>query len=106
MPEAEPGPVDPVKLALENAKAYKKSVQMNKNSKIEKNPAEDSGGIAGNGGTGAGSDSDGGEKELPASVNIAMEKAKEYKKSKGAVGGGDINAGENKGTISGNLFKF
>ncbi|KAM1811898.1 hypothetical protein ACFX12_028481 [Malus domestica] len=100
-PEAEPGPVDPVKLALENAKAYKKSVQMNKNSKIEKNPAEDSGGIAGNGGTGAGSGSDGGAKELPASVKIAMEKAKEYKKSKGTVGGGDINAGENKGTISG-----
>ncbi|XP_008245282.1 PREDICTED: uncharacterized protein LOC103343400 isoform X1 [Prunus mume] len=91
-PEAEPGPTDPVKLALENAKAYKKSVQMNKKLKIEKNPVKDGDGIAGNGESGP-DGAGGGKKEVPAAVKIAMEKAKEYEKSKGIVGG-DINAGE------------
>ncbi|ONI20700.1 hypothetical protein PRUPE_2G029800 [Prunus persica] len=91
-PEAQPGPTDPVKLALENAKAYKKSVQMNKKLKIEKNPVKDGDGIAGNGESGP-DGAGGGKKEVPAAVKIAMEKAKEYKKSKGIVGG-DINAGE------------
>ncbi|PNT52291.1 hypothetical protein POPTR_001G024200v4 [Populus trichocarpa] len=43
-PDPEPGPVDPVKLAFEKAKAYRNSIETSKNVKIEQNPVEDSGG--------------------------------------------------------------
>ena len=47
--EPEPGSVDPVKLAFEKAKAYRKSIETSKTVKIELNPVEDSGGsIIGN----------------------------------------------------------
>lgn len=75
---------------------------MNKKLKIEKNPVKDGDGIAGNGESGP-DGAGGGKKEVPAAVKIAMEKAKEYKKSKGIVGG-DINAGESD-QISGNFEK-
>lgn len=77
-----------MKLALENAKAYKKTVEMNKKLKIEKGPSTDSDGAAGSSESGSGSGSDGANgktKELPAAVKIAMEKAKEYKQKKGIV---------------------
>lgn len=77
-----------MKLALENAKAYKKTVEMNKKLKIEKSPSTDSDGTAGSSGSGSGSGPDGANgktKELPPAVKIAMEKAKEYKQKKGIV---------------------
>lgn len=75
-----------MKLALENAKAYKKTVEMSKKLKIEKGPSTDSDGAAGSSGSGSGSDGANGKtKELPAAVKIAMEKAKEYKQKKGTV---------------------
>ena len=75
-PEPVPGAIDPVKLAFEKAKAYKKEAKSKQVSKIEQNPVEDSG-----------------TKEVPVSVKVAMERAKEYKKNKGVVGGGK-NGGE------------
>lgn len=75
---------------------------MNKKLKIEKNPVKNGDGIAGNGESGP-DGAGGGKKEVPAAVKIAMEKAKEYKKSKGIVGG-DINAGDSD-KISGNFEK-
>ncbi|KAK9282617.1 hypothetical protein L1049_010835 [Liquidambar formosana] len=88
--EAEPGGADPVKLAFARAKAYKKSIEPNPTVSIgEKNPVQESPGQEiGNGSGGSGSGGVGeGAKELPVSVKMAMEKAKEYKKSKGIVGG-------------------
>lgn len=73
---------------------------MNKKLKIEKNPVKDGDGIAGAGESGP-DGAGGGKKEVPAAVKVAMEKAKEYEKSKGIVGG-DINAGESD-KISGNF---
>ncbi|KAF2323783.1 hypothetical protein GH714_036900 [Hevea brasiliensis] len=102
-PEPEPGPVDPVKLAFEKAKAYKKSIRDTKKTKLQKNPIE------GSGSTSIGNDGE--EKEVPVSVKVAMEKAKEYKKSKevGGGGGGVKGASESetnsglKGENGGNL---
>lgn len=70
-PEPDPGPVDPVKLAFEKAKQYKKS-------KIEKSPVE---------GSASGGDVIEKNKQVSDSVKVAMDNAKEYKKNKGAVGG-------------------
>lgn len=77
-----PAAIDPVKLAFEKAKAYKKEAKSKLVSKIEQNPVEDSG-----------------NKEVPVSVKVAMERAKEYNKNKGVVGGGK-NGGESD-TVSG-----
>lgn len=74
-PDAKLGAVDPVKLAFEKAKAYKKEVKSKLVSEIEQNPAEDSG-------------VGGGTREVPVSVKVAMQKAKEYNKSKGVVSSG------------------
>ena len=97
-PEPEPASIDPVKLAFEKAKSYKKSLQSKPVSKIEQNPVEVSDGstVIGNGeGEGVG----GGTKEVPVSVKVAMEKAKEYKMNKGVVSGG--KSGGEGDTISG-----
>jgi hypothetical protein len=56
--------VDPIKLAFNKAKAYKESIKSNSGLGIEQNGA------------------DGGKKDLPVSVKIAMEKAKKYKQNK------------------------
>ncbi|XP_018807824.1 uncharacterized protein LOC108981190 [Juglans regia] len=74
-PDAKLGAVDPVKLAFEKAKAYKKEVKSKLVSEVEQNPVEDSGvgGVT---------------REVPVSVKVAMEKAKEYNKSKGVVSSG------------------
>lgn len=77
-----PAAIDPVKLAFEKAKAYKKEAKSKLVSKIEQNPFEDSG-----------------NKDVPVSVKVAMERAKEYNKNKGVVGGGK-NGGESD-TVSG-----
>ncbi|XVE69516.1 hypothetical protein DITRI_Ditri09bG0158300 [Diplodiscus trichospermus] len=76
-PESAQGPVDPVKLAFERAKAYKKT-KVNPDSKTEQNPGGDS--------LGNGKESDGSE-EISASVKAAMEKEKEYKENKGVLDG-------------------
>ncbi|EEF49596.1 uncharacterized protein LOC8270916 [Ricinus communis] len=69
-PESTPEPdPDPVKLAFEKAKAYKKTIEETKKAKLEQNPVE---GSAGNNGK---------DKEVPVSVKVAMEKAREYKKN-------------------------
>ncbi|KAG2671772.1 hypothetical protein I3760_13G010800 [Carya illinoinensis] len=74
-PDAKLGAVDPVKLAFEKAKAYKKEVKSKLVSEIEQNPVEDSG-------------VGGGTREVPVSVKVAMEEAKECNKSKGVVSSG------------------
>ncbi|XVF24215.1 hypothetical protein REPUB_Repub13aG0108500 [Reevesia pubescens] len=78
-PESAQGPVDPVKLAFERAKAYKKT-KVNPDSKTEQNPEGNFGGD--------GKKTDG-SKEISASVKVAMEKAKKYKENTGALGGAD-----------------
>ncbi|KAM4072720.1 hypothetical protein ACB094_11G160400 [Castanea mollissima] len=97
-PEPEPASVDPVKLAFEKAKSYKKSLQSKPVSKIEQNPVEVSGGSTVNE-NGEGEGVGGGTKEVPVSVKVAMEKAKEYKMNKGIVSGG--KSGGEGDTISG-----
>lgn len=78
--------VDPIKLAFNKAKAYKESIKSNTGLGIEQNGA------------------DGGKKDLPVSVKIAMEKAKKYKQNKevsvsetdqGLQGGSESTWGEN-----------
>ena len=94
-----------MKLAFEKAKSYKKSLQSKPVSKIEQDPVEFSGGstVIGNGEGGAeGEGVGGGTKEVPVSVKVAMEKAKEYKMNKGVVSGGPGGKSGGEGdTISG-----
>ena len=71
--EVEPSGSDPVKLSFARAKEYKKSLKQ----EIEGNQG------LGSGGNGNGS---GEAQEMPVSVKIALEKAKEYKKNKGVEG--------------------
>ncbi|KAH7528057.1 uncharacterized protein LOC107417758 [Ziziphus jujuba] len=101
--EVETGPVDPVKLAFAKAKEYKNLAHSSRKLELEQNPVEESDGIAnGNGGSGLVSDGGSGEtKEVPDSLKIAVEKAKEYKKNKDTV---DTNSGlkGTSGGISGN----
>ncbi|XVF84090.1 hypothetical protein PTKIN_Ptkin16aG0546800 [Pterospermum kingtungense] len=75
-PESVQGPVDPVKLAFERAKAYKKT-KVNPDSKTEESAGGDAGGY--------GKKTDG-SKEISASVKVAMEKPREYKENKGVFG--------------------
>ena len=96
-PEAEPASIDPVKLAFEKAKSYKKSLQSKSILKSEQNPVEVSGGASNGNGVGVGG---GGTKEVLVSVKVAMEKAKEYKVNKGVVSGGKSD------TISGIVLEF
>lgn len=65
-PETEPAPVDPVKLAFQRAKAYKKF-------KLKQNPAGKNGDNVGGPGLGNG--------EVLVSVEVEMEKDKEYRKN-------------------------
>lgn len=80
--EDETVPVDPFKLAFSKAKSYKQSVKSNSGLGNEQNASDNSVKQA--------NDGDGGQKELPASVKIAMEKAKKYKQNKG-VGVSDMS---------------
>ncbi|XP_024028055.1 uncharacterized protein LOC21391965 [Morus notabilis] len=73
--EAEPGPVDPVKLAFAKAKEYKKSVKESPKLRTEQNPVEDS-------------------------VKVALENDKESKRNKGMVSN-DMNGGESDRISSG-----
>ncbi|XP_057977802.1 uncharacterized protein LOC131164546 isoform X2 [Malania oleifera] len=106
--EPEPGGTDPMKLAFARAKAYKKSVKTNPSPKIIENPLveaeKNDDNVNGNGNADSNSslglgDGGGGNRDVPVSVKIAMEKAKEYKKNKGVIGGGDNS--EEKETFSG-----
>ncbi|XP_050234248.1 uncharacterized protein LOC126682568 [Mercurialis annua] len=82
---------EPLKLAFEKAKAYKKSIEETKKTKLEENPVE-------------GSAEDSGYDK----VKAALEKAKEYRKNKG-LGGGEKGAAGSvldsglKGNNGGNL---
>ncbi|XP_072997436.1 uncharacterized protein [Typha latifolia] len=80
-PEEEdpPGARDPHKLAFAKAETYKKAKRSAPTQ--DQNPAPDSRNGADGGGEPA--------PEISASVKLAMERAKEYKKNKGAVGGGE-----------------
>lgn len=77
--ETDPSPVDPVKLAFAKAKAYKKSAQTSRKTINKHNPDMDSDGNANRSG-GAGFFLDGASneaKEVPRSVEVPKEKAKE-----------------------------
>uniref|UniRef100_A0A2C9UX57 Uncharacterized protein n=1 Tax=Manihot esculenta TaxID=3983 RepID=A0A2C9UX57_MANES len=89
-PEPEPGAVDPVKLAFQKAKAYKKSIEDGKKTKLDQRPVE-----------GSGTTSIGKDGEDPVSVKVAMEKAKEYKKRKEVGGGGGVKGASENETNSG-----
>ncbi|XP_021837155.2 uncharacterized protein [Spinacia oleracea] len=100
---------DRVKLALEGARGYKKSLQLGKNQENGKDPVGESAGIVSEFGgyqqnkgilgndkinvedekfSGEG---DSGEKEIPEAIRRAMEKAKEYQKNKEVVSNGRSN---------------
>nr|BAC41325.1 hypothetical protein [Lotus japonicus] len=79
-PEAQTGPVDPVKLAFNKAKTYKEeSGKSNPGSGIEQSDAN------GENSVNQGDAVDGRQKDLPVSLKIAMEKAKKYKQNKGVA---------------------
>ena len=81
--EAQTGPVDPVKLAFSKAKAYKESLKKSNSSLgTEQQSAAESSTV-----TKEDFVDGGGQKELPVSVKIAMEKAKKYKQNKGVMAG-------------------
>uniref|UniRef100_A0A2P2JND9 Uncharacterized protein LOC105631196 isoform X2 n=1 Tax=Rhizophora mucronata TaxID=61149 RepID=A0A2P2JND9_RHIMU len=84
---AEPGPADPLKLAFERAKAYKKLQQDSKSSTLGQGPVE-----GGGGGSDAsvmvGNDENNKRVSVPDSVKAAREKAREYRKNKDVGGGG------------------
>ncbi|XP_011088277.1 uncharacterized protein LOC105169554 [Sesamum indicum] len=89
-PETQPQEEDPVKLAFAKAKAYKSSTQSsNPAPRIVENPLlEPYARVNGSDGDGSISDElqDGDvSKEVPLAVKLALEKAKEYKKSKSLV---------------------
>ncbi|KAL0429195.1 UNVERIFIED_CONTAM: hypothetical protein Sradi_0545500 [Sesamum radiatum] len=89
-PETQPQEEDPVKLAFTKAKAYRSSTQSsNPAPRIVESPLQEPyAGVNGSDGDGSISDelNDGDvSKEVPLAVKIALEKAKEYKKSKSLV---------------------
>ncbi|XP_061340589.1 uncharacterized protein LOC133287053 isoform X2 [Gastrolobium bilobum] len=77
--EAQADPIDPVKLAFRKANAYKESIKSNSSLGIEEGDAEDENSVK------QVKFVDEGQKDLPLSVKIAMEKAKKYKKNKGVA---------------------
>lgn len=103
--ESQPLENDPVKIALAKAKAYKKSVKSGAPSpeisgkKADFRKIEDNEAAASNGAD------EGGGKEIPSSVKLALEKAKEYKKNTGVDNGG-IGGSEklSSGTFSGKFY--
>ncbi|KAL0464495.1 UNVERIFIED_CONTAM: hypothetical protein Slati_0337100 [Sesamum latifolium] len=96
-----------VKLALEKAKEYKKSKSLVKSegvvSEIVQSSGVESAKMEENDGLKADEvRDDGGQKEVPLAVKLALEKAKEYRKNKGVVGGEDggsetLTSGFNRG---------
>ncbi|KAI9115253.1 hypothetical protein K1719_013572 [Acacia pycnantha] len=103
-PESQPGPVDPVKLAFSKAKAYRESLKSNSDLKVEQNIASSSvEKLNRNDGLSSGQNvvDDGGQKEVPMSLKIAMEKPKKYKEtSQGLQGGKEGSARSNIGDNS------
>ncbi|KAH7864038.1 hypothetical protein Vadar_024923 [Vaccinium darrowii] len=90
--EAEPSKSDRIKMAFAKAKAYKEAKKLNPTPKIVENPGSDYAE------TGIGND--GSNEEVPLSVGIAMEKAKEYGIKKDVFLGGSGIA-EKSGAFSG-----
>lgn len=114
--ESQPLEKDPVKLALAKAKAYKKSVKSGAPSpEIAQTPpqgpqiSDDFRKIEAVGSNidGKKGVDEGGGKDIPSSVKLALEKAKEYKKNagvdNGGVGGSEILAS---GTVYVQLLVF
>nr|DAD42589.1 TPA_asm: hypothetical protein HUJ06_000819 [Nelumbo nucifera] len=99
------GSSDPVKLAFSRAKSYKKSLKSNPGPKQNQNPVAELVGNVNVDGRSVSDDIDGGTKEVPASVKLAMEKAREYKKNKGILGmvGGDKKAREGENVSAGSI---
>lgn len=97
--EDPPANSDPVKLAFAKAMAYKKSKQPNAD--LSQNPVSKPAEIE-KGSGGSGSDAAGGE--VPPSVKLAMEKAREYKENKGNIGGKENIAAKKEGP--GAFFSF
>ncbi|XP_059651949.1 uncharacterized protein LOC132299400 isoform X1 [Cornus florida] len=95
-PEDEPAETDPVKIALAKAKAYKKSKPT---SRVDQNAVPETAEIANRIDGSSSEGGNGGNQELPVAVKLAMEKAKEYKKNKGIMGG--TKSVERTETISG-----
>ncbi|BAT90962.1 hypothetical protein LR48_Vigan08g175300 [Vigna angularis] len=89
--EAPTGPLDPVKLAFSKAQAYKKSNISNSGLGTTQGADDDNSVEKGNvGGEG--------QKDLPDSVKIAMEKAKKYKQNKGVA---DSETTQTQGSLGG-----
>lgn len=84
-----------MKLAFQKAKAYKKSIEDGKKTKLDQRPVE-----------GSGTTSIGKDGEDPVSVKVAMEKAKEYKKRKEVGGGGGVKGASENETNSGILLQL
>lgn len=91
------GPADPIKLAFSKAKAYKESIKSKSSLGIEQSGAEKDNSVE------VDNVVDGGRKDVPVSVKIAMEKANKYKQIKGGAvsetdqglqGGSDSTLGE------------
>ncbi|XP_052182291.1 uncharacterized protein LOC127794965 isoform X3 [Diospyros lotus] len=80
--EAEAGETDPVKLAFARAKAYKKSLQSNPAPEIVQNPVPEPAESGNPSGSLVEVTNNVGDEEVPLSVRLAMDKAKEYRKSK------------------------
>lgn len=80
-------PVDPVKLALEKAKAYQKSRETKPSveplQKLDGGAATDSGASTCTAPSPPGGGGGDGAEKVPDAVKIAMEKAKDYRKNKG-----------------------
>lgn len=89
-------------IAVEKAKEYKKSEILGEYegvaSKIVQNSGAESAGVDGKSDGG-----DGGGKEIPLSVKLALEKAREYKKDKAVMTGDNGGIGETKKLISGTV---
>ncbi|XP_058747626.1 uncharacterized protein LOC131620528 [Vicia villosa] len=73
-------PVDRIKLAFEKAKAYKKSIKSNSSLGIEESGGEGDNSVKVNPNV-----VDGGKKDMPDRLKIAMEKARKYKQNKEVV---------------------
>lgn len=101
--DAAPPPIDPVKLAFERAKAYRKLAQPNSNLKFEQEPGEGSeGNSVGTAQSGL-SNFDGADEQrkMQGGVEIAMENADEYKgETRDAIDG------KNSGEVYTNPGKF
>lgn len=104
---------DPVKLALAKAMAYKKAKQTNPSLEMVRNPLQESAEKSDEMKLEVSKlealeskDISTGKEEVPSSLKMAFEKAKEYKKNKGVVEESDVVKGseQNSGMVTGILL--